>query len=137
MSCLVTASFGKPQVGKKPVVMHTYSFYKYDASLRSTHKLSINDTGRFLGLKVNNYSIIHLLALAAGGGRMIPKSNIIVKSAKLKTLDRKMCFQMALHKIDGQLLYDLMLKILQIEFQEFAVTVENKGNQKFLVILDK
>jgi hypothetical protein len=117
--------------------MHSYTFSKCNATVKPRHTLNTDDSGRFITLKVFNYSMIRLFALAAGKGKIILEDNIIVKSNRRIDLDRIISYQLPMKKNDEQSLYNVMLDSLKKHFQEFDVTLEVKEGKNFLVTLDK
>jgi len=116
--------------------LYQYGFCGYKSGYKPGFKIKKEVANRGKTITVRNYTVEQLFAIAYGAGTPINKEQIITEVMEPKKLQEIRCYKLFVpqHQIDS--FYTIMQQNLNMEFPDYIITMEKRGNENCMIIKD-
>nr|WP_294875607.1 hypothetical protein [uncultured Pedobacter sp.] len=116
--------------------LYKYGFSGYQSGNKPGFKIKKEVANGGKTIIVRNYTVEQLFAIAYGAGAPMSKEQIIVEVMEPKKLLEIRCYKLFVpqHQMDG--FYTIMQQNLNMEFSDYIITVEKRGNVNCMIIKD-
>lgn len=134
-------NFSYGQIKEKSVTqsqlqLYQYGFSGFKSGYKPGFRIKNEVCNRGRTIIVRNYSVEQLFAIAYGAGTPINKEKIIANVFEPKKLQEIRCYKLFVPQQQMDNFYFIMQQNLKLEFPDYTIIVEEKGNERFMVIND-
>ena len=113
-----------------------YGFSGFNSGYKPGFRIKKEIANRGKTITVRNYSIQQLFAIAYGAGTPINHEQVIIDVAEPKKLQQIRCYKLFVPHQQIDNFYSIMQQNLHMEFPDYKITIEQKGDENYMVIKD-
>jgi len=114
--------------------LYQYGFSGFKSGYKPGFRIKKEIANRGNTITVSNYTIEQLFAIAYGAGTPISKEQIVIDVAGPKKLQQIRCYKLFVPQQQTDNFYSIMQQNLHLEFPEYMIALEKRGNEKCMII---
>ena len=114
--------------------LYQYGFSGFKSGYTPSLMIKRNDRGQTL--TILNYAVEQLFALAYGAGTPINPTQTIIDVTEHIKLQEIRCYTLFVPQQQIANFYIIMQQNLNIEFPDYIITVQKRGNENYMIIKD-
>ncbi|WP_449436234.1 hypothetical protein [Pedobacter steynii] len=116
--------------------LYQYGFTGFKVGQKPGFRIKNEMANRGKTIIVRNYTVQQLFAFAYGAGTPIGSMQVIIDVAEPKKLQEIRCYKLFVPQQQIDNFYIIMQQNLHMEFPDYAIAVERRGNKNYLIIKD-
>ena len=116
--------------------LYQYGFSGFQSGYKPGFRIKKEIASRGKTITVRNYTVEQLFAIAYGAGTPISKEQIIIEVTEPKKLQQIRCYRLFVPQQQIENLYTIMQQNLHMEFPDYIVTMEQRGDENYMIIKD-